>query len=314
MPTKINLRVAEGRFVRRLTTLSGGFLAGQLLILRELADPNQDLHARRVRRVRRVHRPHRHIRQCPVVALRDGGADRQERSRRGRADGLGGARGGRILRAHRTSEHGSAPTGLPPRPKCLSCPDLLVDRAANDRAVEHGPRRSATGRSTVARLAQCHRTAGPVCRAVRAAGGFRPARICRRRHGDGLRCLGYVVRFAFMAGVVLSRRSLAACIRPAAVRAIHGNARRNWQYPAFSAPSALLEASTQLMLPLCLAMLFGPTMAGLFALGQRLMGLPIRLFAQAARQVFLGEAAEREPAGIYRLVQEVEPAVLRPRR
>jgi O-antigen/teichoic acid export membrane protein len=48
-------------------------------------------------------------------------------------------------------------------------------------------------------------------------------------------------------------------------------------------------------------MLFGPTLAGLFALGQRLMGLPVRMFAQTARQVFLGEAAQRDPAALLRL-------------
>ena len=113
---------------------------------------------------------------------------------------------------------------------------------------------------------------------------------------------GYVVRIAFMA-VSFSRADRLLLASPQ-WSAVIGNARRNWQYPAFSAPSALLEASTQLMLPIFLAMLFGPTMAGLFALGQRLMGLPIRLFAQAARQVFLGEAAEREPAAIFGLFKK----------
>ena len=113
---------------------------------------------------------------------------------------------------------------------------------------------------------------------------------------------GYVVRVAFMA-VSFSRADRLLLASPQ-WSAVIGNARRNWQYPAFSAPSALLEASTQLMLPIFLAMLFGPTMAGLFALGQRLMGLPIRLFAQAARQVFLGEAAEREPAAIFGLFKK----------
>ena len=113
---------------------------------------------------------------------------------------------------------------------------------------------------------------------------------------------GYVVRVAFMA-VSFSRADRLLLASPQ-WSAVIGNARRNWQYPAFSAPSTLLEASTQLMLPIFLAMLFGPTMAGLFALGQRLMGLPIRLFAQAARQVFLGEAAEREPAAIFGLFKK----------
>jgi O-antigen/teichoic acid export membrane protein len=111
--------------------------------------------------------------------------------------------------------------------------------------------------------------------------------------------LGYLVRLGFML-VSFSPTDRLLLVRPQ-WPAVWRKARENWQYPAFSAPSALLEASTQLLPPIFLAMLFGPTLAGLFALGQRLMGLPIRLFAQAARQVFLGEAAQREPAAIFRL-------------
>ncbi len=78
-------------------------------------------------------------------------------------------------------------------------------------------------------------------------------------------------------------------------------ARANWQYPAFSTPASLLEASTQLLPLLFIAALFGPAFAGLYGLGQRLMGLPVRLFASAARNVFLGEAGQRQPMGLYRL-------------
>jgi O-antigen/teichoic acid export membrane protein len=55
------------------------------------------------------------------------------------------------------------------------------------------------------------------------------------------------------------------------------------------------------MPPLLLAIVFGPAAAGWFGLGQRLMSLPIRLLSQAARQVFLGEAAQRDPRGLSRL-------------
>jgi O-antigen/teichoic acid export membrane protein len=39
-----------------------------------------------------------------------------------------------------------------------------------------------------------------------------------------------------------------------------------------------------------LAALYGPAVAGWFGLGQRVMGLPVRLLAQAASVAFLGEA------------------------
>lgn len=82
---------------------------------------------------------------------------------------------------------------------------------------------------------------------------------------------------------------------------LHRAARANWHYPALSAPASLLESGTQLLPALLIAALFGPVTAGWFGLGQRLLGLPVRLFAQAARQVFLGEAGTRNPRGIYRL-------------
>ena len=66
-------------------------------------------------------------------------------------------------------------------------------------------------------------------------------------------------------------------------------ARRHWHYPAYSAPAALLTSSTQLLPAVLLAVLYGPAVAGWFGLGQRVMGLPVKLLAQAASQVFLGE-------------------------
>jgi O-antigen/teichoic acid export membrane protein len=67
-------------------------------------------------------------------------------------------------------------------------------------------------------------------------------------------------------------------------------ARRHWHYPAYSAPSALLQSSTLLLPAVLLAALYGPVIAGWFGLGQRVMALPVKLLGQAASQVFLGEA------------------------
>jgi O-antigen/teichoic acid export membrane protein len=67
-------------------------------------------------------------------------------------------------------------------------------------------------------------------------------------------------------------------------------ARRHWRYPAYSAPAALLQSSTQLVPAVLLAALYGPAVAGWFGLGQRVMGLPVKLLARAASQAFLGEA------------------------
>lgn len=79
-------------------------------------------------------------------------------------------------------------------------------------------------------------------------------------------------------------------------------ARRHWHYPAYSAPSALLQSSTLLLPALLLAALYGPVIAGLFGLGQRVMALPVKLLAHAASQVFLGEAPKLDDdAAVRRL-------------
>jgi O-antigen/teichoic acid export membrane protein len=79
-------------------------------------------------------------------------------------------------------------------------------------------------------------------------------------------------------------------------------ARRHWRFPAYTAPSSLLTSSTQLLPAVLLAVLYGPAVAGWFGLGQRVMGLPVRLLSHAASQVFLGEAQRfADPAAARRL-------------
>jgi O-antigen/teichoic acid export membrane protein len=118
----------------------------------------------------------------------------------------------------------------------------------------------------------------------------------------GLVCgyaLGFAARLAhLLPGLGRADRRLLGTVRPAVLRRL---ARRHWRYPAYAAPSSLLEAGTQLLPTLLLAALYGPAVAGLFSLGQRLMGLPIRLLSQAARQIFLSEAGQRSRDGVHRL-------------
>ena len=79
-------------------------------------------------------------------------------------------------------------------------------------------------------------------------------------------------------------------------------ARRHWQYPVYSTPAALLTSVTQLLPAVLLAALYGPMVAGWFGLGQRVMGLPMRLLAQAASQVYLGEVPKLgDDAAVRRL-------------
>lgn len=59
------------------------------------------------------------------------------------------------------------------------------------------------------------------------------------------------------------------------------------------------------MLPAVLiALLYGPAMAGLFALAQRVVGLPVRLFSDSASQAFLGEIATADRRRLHQLFKK----------
>lgn len=75
----------------------------------------------------------------------------------------------------------------------------------------------------------------------------------------------------------------------------------HWRYPAFSLPSGLLQSAAQFLPALLLAPLYGPAVAGLFALAQRMLDVPIRLLSNTASEAFLGEVARLEPAAVRRV-------------
>lgn len=64
------------------------------------------------------------------------------------------------------------------------------------------------------------------------------------------------------------------------------------QFPILSSGSSLMNTAGMQLPPLLLAMYYGPAEAGLFALSQRTVGLPMRLVGQSIAQVYLGEASQ----------------------
>lgn len=76
-------------------------------------------------------------------------------------------------------------------------------------------------------------------------------------------------------------------------------ARQQWRYPALAFPSSLLQAGCDLAPALLVAMLYGPAMAGWYALAQRIMGAPVKILSDAASQVFLGEARRLTPGELH---------------
>src|SRR3954451_8590885 len=113
-------------------------------------------------------------------------------------------------------------------------------------------------------------------------------------------CLGPLIQFQHFLRALPKVERLA--LFSVSWRRLWPLAREHWQYPVYSTPASLLTSATQLLPAVLLATLYGPAVAGWFGLGQRVMGLPVRLLAQAASVAFLGEAPRlRDDAAVRRL-------------
>lgn len=111
--------------------------------------------------------------------------------------------------------------------------------------------------------------------------------------------LGYLTRLGhYVAFLPAADRRMLFAWRWQRWRAV---AREHWRYPAFSLPSSLLAQIIQLGPAIIVAAMFGPAVAGFYALAQRVVGLPIRMLSEAASQVFLGELRGLERPALRRL-------------
>jgi O-antigen/teichoic acid export membrane protein len=111
--------------------------------------------------------------------------------------------------------------------------------------------------------------------------------------------LGYALRFVLFLLVLpaADRRLLASC----RVRRFGPLARAHWRHAVLGTPARLLQNAVQLLPAILLAALYDPAVAGLFALAQRILVMPVRLLSHAASQVFLGEAVTRDPQAVRSL-------------
>lgn len=82
-------------------------------------------------------------------------------------------------------------------------------------------------------------------------------------------------------------RSLQGLTLPLLTATMH----RFRRFPYLATPGALLNAATTQAPVLVFAALYGPLVAGLFALTQRIVGLPILLIGNSVNQVFFAEVA-----------------------
>jgi O-antigen/teichoic acid export membrane protein len=111
--------------------------------------------------------------------------------------------------------------------------------------------------------------------------------------------VGYVVRLGhFLAILEPAEWRRLAAVR---LRRLGQLARAHRAYPLLATPAALLQASTQMLPTMLVALLYGPAMAGWFGLAQRILELPVRLLGMTTSQVFLTEIARSDPGAVYRL-------------
>lgn len=115
--------------------------------------------------------------------------------------------------------------------------------------------------------------------------------------------LGYVARSVHLA-LALPLQEAQSFLQQSAMK-IRAVLRENWQYPVYSAVSAVLHSMCNMLPVVLIAALYGPAMAGWFGLAQRVVALPVRLFSETASQVFLGEIATVDHRQLLRLFKRV---------
>lgn len=128
--------------------------------------------------------------------------------------------------------------------------------------------------------------------ALGAMGGGAGALVLGASLGPLARCLAFVRAF---------RRAEWAISRRVGWARLREQAWAHRAYPLLTAPSTLLESLASMLPAILVAVLHGPVAAGWFGLGQRVTAMPVRMLAEAASNVFLGEIAQADRAAIYRL-------------
>ncbi|MCK6258821.1 lipopolysaccharide biosynthesis protein [Fictibacillus sp. KIGAM418] len=90
------------------------------------------------------------------------------------------------------------------------------------------------------------------------------------------------------------------------VKSIIESAKRYRSFPLISSWSALLNGIGQQLAPLLIISFFGAAAGGWFALGQRVIGMPMLLIGKSVSQVYFGEASDRlkKNEGIMDLYQK----------
>ncbi|MEO1144083.1 MAG: oligosaccharide flippase family protein [Cyanobacteria bacterium J06638_22] len=84
--------------------------------------------------------------------------------------------------------------------------------------------------------------------------------------------------------------------------------REHWRYPVFVGSSSLFTTAIQLLPVILISALYGPVLAGMFGLTQRVVALPTRLISDAASQAFVFQGRNYEPNEFHRFFKRTSLA------
>lgn len=106
--------------------------------------------------------------------------------------------------------------------------------------------------------------------------------------------------------VSLAFRKLLYTLKSTRLEQIYNVAQRHYKFPLFATWSGLLNTVGTQLPPVLFAVLFSPAAAGIYALANRILSLPMKLLGQVIGNVFLAKAAEAQKEGtINILVAEI---------
>lgn len=98
--------------------------------------------------------------------------------------------------------------------------------------------------------------------------------------------IGHIMRMTHFIYIV-PRREWRNFVHGIKATAIYHSLKDNWRYPAFVGSSSLFTSAVQLLPVILISALYGPVIAGMYGLTQRVVALPTRLISDAASQAFV---------------------------
>ncbi len=121
--------------------------------------------------------------------------------------------------------------------------------------------------------------------------------------------LGHLIRATHLLIALPSQHRTVLLEQPALIE-LGRSLKSHWRYPAYVAPSSFCTTAIQLLPVILISALYGPLIAGLYGLTQRVVALPTRLIADAASQAFVFQGTRYQGAQFHRFFKRTSLAFL----